>query len=162
CGRPRRPGRQARRGGRPVGGALQPGRARPAPVRGVPGGRRRRTRLARLGRPRAFAPDVRRARPRRGPPRRRGHRRGSGKLNGSTGGADGQLTVGLVGLGYWGPNLLRALSEKEHITVKRMCGLDRERLERFARKYPAVEPTTRYQDLLDDPEIEAILVATPV
>lgn len=72
------------------------------------------------------------------------------------------LKFGLVGLGYWGPNLLRVLTELEETEVSWMCDLDPQRLERFGRRYPGARATTDYSDLLDDPELDAIVIATPV
>jgi predicted dehydrogenase len=77
-------------------------------------------------------------------------------------GAYRSLTVGLVGLGYWGPNLLRVLVEMHEVEVKWMCDLDATRLERFQRRYPSVLATRRFDDVLDDPEVDAIVIATPV
>lgn len=72
------------------------------------------------------------------------------------------LQIGVVGLGYWGPNLLRALVEVEDANVKYLCDVDAERLERYARRYPAVTPTAYVDDILNDPEIDAVIIATPV
>lgn len=72
------------------------------------------------------------------------------------------LRFGLVGLGYWGPNLLRVLAELEETEVSWMCDLDRERLERFGRRYPAARTTADVEDLLGDTELDAIVIATPV
>jgi predicted dehydrogenase len=72
------------------------------------------------------------------------------------------LRVGIAGLGYWGPNLLRVLVEMNGIAVTRMCDLDAARLARIARRYPGVETTTRFDDLLEDPAIDAVVIATPV
>jgi predicted dehydrogenase len=71
-----------------------------------------------------------------------------------------QLAV--VGLGYWGPNLLRNAWEVEGARVKTMCELDAEALQRQARRYPDVWPTNRIEDVLEDPEIDAVILATPV
>jgi predicted dehydrogenase len=70
--------------------------------------------------------------------------------------------VGVVGLGYWGPNLLRVLADDAAVTVKWICDSDRERLARFHRRYPATRPTTEFEDVLADPEVEAVVIATPV
>jgi predicted dehydrogenase len=87
-------------------------------------------------------------------------------LNGFGGGlperSDSSVTLGLVGLGYWGPNLLRVLVEMRDVEVRWICDLDGDRLERFARRYPSVTPTRRYDDLLNDPELDAVVIATPV
>ena len=72
------------------------------------------------------------------------------------------IRVGIVGLGYWGPNLVRALHEVEGAQVAWACDARPERLETLGRRFPAVALTERYDDLLDDPELDAILVATPV
>jgi predicted dehydrogenase len=72
------------------------------------------------------------------------------------------LTVGVIGLGYWGPNLLRVLADDAEIAVKWLCDRDPERLARFARRHPAARPTTRVELLLEDPETEAVVIATPV
>lgn len=72
------------------------------------------------------------------------------------------LRVGVVGLGYWGPNLLRGLIEQPNVEVSYICDLDAERLATFGRRYPAAVATRCYEDLLDDALLDAILVATPV
>lgn len=72
------------------------------------------------------------------------------------------VRVGVVGLGYWGPNLLRVLIDSPDAEVGTICDLDQAQTDRFRHRYPAVKATTRYEDLLEDPEIDAIFVATPV
>ncbi len=72
------------------------------------------------------------------------------------------LDIGVVGLGYWGPNLLRALAEMPDVEVRWICDLDEELLERFGRRYPAPARSTEVGHLLDDPELDAIVLATPV
>jgi predicted dehydrogenase len=72
------------------------------------------------------------------------------------------LTVGLIGLGYWGPNLLRVLADDDGVSVKWICDRDPERLERCAHRHPASRATTRVEQLLDDPELDAVVIATPV
>jgi predicted dehydrogenase len=70
--------------------------------------------------------------------------------------------VAVVGLGYWGPNLLRVLSENPDVEVRWICDLDRERLQRYRRRYPSARVTTNYDRVLADPEVDAVIVATPV
>jgi predicted dehydrogenase len=72
------------------------------------------------------------------------------------------LSVGVVGLGYWGPNLLRGLIEQPGVEVRYVCDLDERRLSVTARRYPGVTATTCYEDLLDDPDLDAVVIATPV
>jgi predicted dehydrogenase len=73
-----------------------------------------------------------------------------------------ELTVGLVGLGYWGPNLLRVLIDRPDVRVRWICDQQTDRLERMRRRHPAVRATTEFDDLLEDPGLDAILIATPV
>jgi predicted dehydrogenase len=70
--------------------------------------------------------------------------------------------VAVVGLGYWGPNLLRVLFELPDVKVKYACDLDTGRLAKAIRRYPSVEPTTEFVRVLSDPEIDAVFIATPV
>jgi predicted dehydrogenase len=78
------------------------------------------------------------------------------KQNGSA------VQVAVVGLGYWGPNLLRALFELEGVEVRYICDLDGERLERFGRRYPSARMTRDYDNVLSDPLVDAVVIATPV
>jgi predicted dehydrogenase len=70
--------------------------------------------------------------------------------------------VAVVGLGYWGPNLLRVLFDRTDVEVSWICDLDPSRLDRFARRYPGAQVSDDLDRLLDDPELDAILLATPV
>ncbi len=70
--------------------------------------------------------------------------------------------VAVVGLGYWGPNLLRVLVERTDVEVGWMCDTDSLRLDQLKRRYPAVWTTENLDDVLDDPQIDGVLLATPV
>jgi predicted dehydrogenase len=72
------------------------------------------------------------------------------------------LRAAVVGLGYWGPNLVRNLFELGDAEIAYVCDLDEEALAKITRRYPSIAATTRYDDLLADDTLEAILVATPV
>jgi predicted dehydrogenase len=72
------------------------------------------------------------------------------------------LRVGLVGLGNWGPNLLRAAVELDEVEVGALCDIDRERLARYGRRYPYARLTPRFEDLLEDEGVDALVVATPI
>ncbi len=69
-------------------------------------------------------------------------------------------TVGVVGLGYWGPNLARNFDELGTLTW--LCDADPEAQKRFAARYPQTRVTGDLDDLLADPELEAVVIATPV
>jgi predicted dehydrogenase len=73
-----------------------------------------------------------------------------------------EVVIAVVGLGYWGPNLLRVLSDIPEARVKWICDRDSARLVRFGRRYPAAMTTTEYDDVLNDPEVDAVVLATPV
>ncbi|MFZ1947445.1 MAG: Gfo/Idh/MocA family oxidoreductase [bacterium] len=77
-------------------------------------------------------------------------------------GGDGTTAVGVIGCGYWGPNLLRNLSQLPISRVKYCCDLDDGRLGHMKSLYPTVTATKRYEDLLGDDEVQAVAIATPV
>jgi predicted dehydrogenase len=70
--------------------------------------------------------------------------------------------VGVVGLGYWGPNLLRVISEHETCSLACICDRDLDRLDQMQRRYPAVQACDDLDALLDDDSVDAIVLATPV
>lgn len=72
------------------------------------------------------------------------------------------INIGIVGYGYWGPNLVRNFAETHGATVAAVADLDTAKLELVRRRFPAVKTTTNFQDLLADASIDAIAVATPV
>ncbi len=71
-------------------------------------------------------------------------------------------TVGVVGLGYWGPNLVRVLFERTDVNVRWLCDRDEERLDALARRYPSVMQTLDIDDVLEDPDVDGVVLATPV
>jgi predicted dehydrogenase len=72
------------------------------------------------------------------------------------------FNVGVVGCGYWGPNLIRNFNALPDCKVKQVCDADPKRLAHMKELHPAVQTTQDINDLLADPEIRAIAVATPV
>jgi len=72
------------------------------------------------------------------------------------------INIGVLGYGYWGPNLVRNFVETAGITVTAIADVDSKKLELVNRRYPAVRTTNRFQDLVQDPTIDAIAIATPV
>ncbi|HUA98732.1 MAG TPA: Gfo/Idh/MocA family oxidoreductase [Terracidiphilus sp.] len=71
------------------------------------------------------------------------------------------MKTGLIGLGYWGPNLARVLAQSQRSDFAACCDLDMGRLERVARLYPGVRTLTDVNDLLDS-DVEAVFIATPI
>jgi len=72
------------------------------------------------------------------------------------------IKIGVIGYGYWGPNLVRTFAEAQHGTVVAVSDLDPKKLAQVNKRYPAVRTTNNFQDLLRDPEIDAVAIATPV
>jgi len=72
------------------------------------------------------------------------------------------IKVGVIGCGYWGPNLVRNFNENYHTDIKYACDLNHERIERIKLRYPHIGITTDYKELLNDEDIHALAIATPV
>ena len=72
------------------------------------------------------------------------------------------IKIGVIGYGYWGPNLVRNFAETPGAIVAAVADTDADKLAIVQRRFPAVKTTTNYQDLLADPSIDAIAIATPV
>jgi predicted dehydrogenase len=72
------------------------------------------------------------------------------------------INIGIIGYGYWGPNLVRNFAETPGARVAAVADLDGEKLAIVNRRFPSVTTTTDYRELLRDPDIDAIAVATPV
>lgn len=72
------------------------------------------------------------------------------------------LNVALVGFGYWGPNLARNFSSLPGCKLAYICEPREVRAQEAALLYPQAKVTPDYQKLLQDPEVGAILIATPV
>jgi predicted dehydrogenase len=72
------------------------------------------------------------------------------------------IGVAVVGYGYWGPNLVRNFATTEGSRVVAVSDLDPDKLTLARRRHHGVVTTTEYRDLLSDPRVDAIAVATPV
>jgi predicted dehydrogenase len=70
--------------------------------------------------------------------------------------------IAVVGLGYWGPNLVRNLHELPEAELACVCDANEKALDAVALRYPAVPGTTSFDDILSDASIDAVLLATPV
>jgi predicted dehydrogenase len=91
------------------------------------------------------------------------HSNGSGLHVGSDrNNGNAPVRVAVVGLGYWGPNLVRNLHELPEAHVVGVCDADVSRLETLGMRYPAIHGTTSFDALLEDPTLEAVAIATPV
>ena len=72
------------------------------------------------------------------------------------------VQVAQIGVGYWGPNLLRNLVANKKCKVSTVVDLSSERREFVRGLYPAIKVTEDIEEVINDPEIEAVVIATPV
>lgn len=72
------------------------------------------------------------------------------------------IKIGVIGYGYWGPNLVRNFSEVSGSQVVAVCDLRADALAKVRARYPTIKATSEYQELISDPEVDAIAIATPV
>ena len=70
------------------------------------------------------------------------------------------MNVGVVGLNYWGPNLVRNFDDLAELTW--LCDLDEKQLAQIGSRYPVAKTTTSFDDLLADASLDAVVIATPV
>jgi predicted dehydrogenase len=73
-----------------------------------------------------------------------------------------RIKVGLAGLGYWGPNLARNFDDLPDAYLAWLCEVDEEQRTRYAARFPDTRTTARFEDLLEDESVDAVVVATPV
>ncbi len=72
------------------------------------------------------------------------------------------LNIAVAGCGYWGPNLIRNFFAQPGCRVKQVCDTDESRLVHMKKLYPSVVTTKEFEDLVNDKELDAVVVATPV
>jgi len=72
------------------------------------------------------------------------------------------LSVGVIGYGYWGPNIVRNFQLQEHSGVSIVCDRRRDALDKVARSYPELELTCDPMQVLRSPDIDVVAVVTPV
>lgn len=72
------------------------------------------------------------------------------------------IKIGVVGYGYWGPNLVRNFSELDDCQVTMVADQKPENLAKVAKRYPAIKTTTNPDELLTSPDVDAVAIATPV
>jgi predicted dehydrogenase len=77
-------------------------------------------------------------------------------------GSISNINIGVIGYGYWGPNLVRNFSELSGANVRTVSDFSPELLAKAKARYPAIQITTDCNDIFNDPEIDAVAIATPV
>ena len=73
-----------------------------------------------------------------------------------------KINVGVVGYGYWGPNMVRNFAETPGAQVVAVSDLRPQRLSLVQSRYPAIKITTDAKELIADPSIDAVIISTPV
>lgn len=71
------------------------------------------------------------------------------------------LRIGIVGLGYWGPNLVRCFSDLTNCQVVAVCDRRTDQLARIQSRYPNVSTVTDFDDMLANEKLGAVVLATP-
>lgn len=72
------------------------------------------------------------------------------------------IGVGVIGYGYWGPNLARNFAESSDTRLVAVSDLDVKRLALAARRYPGIHTTPDPREVIANPQVDAVAVATPV
>jgi predicted dehydrogenase len=76
---------------------------------------------------------------------------------------EGQVVgIGVIGYGYWGPNIVRNFADLATCRVVAVSDLDKKRLETVERRYPGTKTYTDVRDMLKDSAVDAVAIATPV
>jgi predicted dehydrogenase len=70
--------------------------------------------------------------------------------------------VSVIGYGYWGPNLVRNFAEVADAKLISVCDLRKDVLAKVQARYPAVDVTDDFDEVLRDPRVDAVAIATPV
>ena len=72
------------------------------------------------------------------------------------------LKVGVIGAGYWGPNLIRNFNDAAGADVLAVADLSPDRLRPIQKRYPGIRTTTDHRSILGDAKVEAVVIATPI
>src|SRR6185436_7775819 len=71
------------------------------------------------------------------------------------------VTVGVLGAGYWGPNLIRTLAETPGCELRYVCDTRQDALAKISKRFHQVRVTADFDELLRDPELDGVVIATP-
>lgn len=72
------------------------------------------------------------------------------------------IHVGVIGYGYWGPNLVRNFSAADGSEVSVVCDTNNQSLKKALKRHPGIKTTTDFKEIIKDPGIDAVVIATPV
>jgi len=91
----------------------------------------------------------------------RGARTASSSNQGRTTGQR-PIGIGVIGCGYWGPNIIRNVANMDIARLAGVSDLSEERLAKLEHTYPGLRTTTDHRQLLNDPAVDAVIIATPI
>src|SRR3954465_5816106 len=72
------------------------------------------------------------------------------------------INIGIIGYGYWGPNLVRNFFAAKDCCIKAVAEANAERLLQLGKVFPSIAHYKNANDLINNPEIDAVVIATPV
>ena len=73
-----------------------------------------------------------------------------------------KINIAVVGIGYWGPNLVRNFYQLEDVKVDTVCDIDQTKLDSIKKSYPAIKITKSFKEILGNPQITAVAIALPL
>ena len=73
-----------------------------------------------------------------------------------------KINVGIIGYGYWGPNLVRNFNSVPSCNILAVADERQERLNHLQRNYPSIQGVTSADEIINNPQIDAVIIATPV
>ncbi|HEY1276616.1 MAG TPA: Gfo/Idh/MocA family oxidoreductase [Thermoleophilaceae bacterium] len=71
------------------------------------------------------------------------------------------INLAVVGYGYWGPNIVRNVMDRSELDLWGLCEMNPERVGKFSNRYPGVRTTPSFDEVLADPGVDAVSIATP-
>ena len=72
------------------------------------------------------------------------------------------IKIGIIGLGYWGPNLLRNFQSSKHCYVTYVCDKNKKILDNIKKNNPLISTTTNYKELIKNSKVDAVVISTPI
>ncbi len=72
------------------------------------------------------------------------------------------INLGIIGYGYWGPNVVRNFNAVEHVKIISVCDMNQNVLNKAKKAYPGLKTCTDFQDITTSQEIDAVAIVTPV
>ena len=71
------------------------------------------------------------------------------------------MKIGIIGLGYWGPNIVRNFLSNKNVASVVCCDLNPKRLDSIKQRFPTVETVSDYKAILRNPSVVAVAIVTP-